>query len=174
MSFIILTTLAYILGIILAHFFIISYKIIFFILLFIIILSISGIIFSWKRNFILILLGFMLCGILIFNLNLLKISFDPLKFFTGKLAILNGQIIDFPQKKEEQTSFILKINKINEQPQNSLIKVFLTSKEQLNFSYGDLISLKGILEDIPPPKFPGDFNYKKYLNYQGIKQIIYL
>lgn len=43
----------------------------------------------------------------------------------------------------------------------------------LNLQYGDLIAFSGQVEEIPPPKNPEEFDYKRYLERQGVTGKVY-
>ncbi|MGE0561122.1 MAG: ComEC/Rec2 family competence protein [Flavobacteriales bacterium] len=116
------------------------------------------------------LLGVILTGLKTTNqLSLTKLN--------NQLVI--GEITDPPQKKDKIVKCVLTIkgNKTNSKWQNVNGKTILfIEKDSLaeNLAVGDLISFQPEFKDVPEPKNPLEFDYKKYLSFHLIKQQAFL
>jgi competence protein ComEC len=93
--------------------------------------------------------------------------------------ILIGEIIEPTQVKERSIKAILKIKGIKNQnnwtESNGKVIVYLQKDSLSNqLNVGDLISFEPKLEDVPPPKNPNEFDFRKYLSFHLIHQQAFL
>lgn len=51
---------------------------------------------------------------------------------------------------------------------------FQKTEDALKLDYGDLLAFRTPIEDIDPPKNPGEFNYRKYMERRGVMGMVYL
>lgn len=51
---------------------------------------------------------------------------------------------------------------------------FQKTEEALRLDYGDLLTFRVPIEEIDPPKNPGEFDYRKYLERRGVTGMVYL
>ncbi len=93
--------------------------------------------------------------------------------------ILIGEITEPTHIKEKTVKAILTINSIKNQNDwikcNSKVIVYL-QKDSLSkkLNTGDLIAFESKLENIPPPKNPHEFDFRKYLSFHLINQQAFL
>lgn len=111
--------------------------------------------------------------------NSLIFKKNDIVYFTPtekKAVILKGIIISQPEEKitqykNKRLSFILKALEIKIQDEwfsiTGLAKVNIYKPKQ-NLEYGDEINLEGQIYSPRPPSNPGQFNYKQYLQREGI------
>lgn len=152
------------------------------VLLFLIILLIKKINANYKLRW--------LFGALIYtNLALAGACLTSLKYQntdnTSKLLteqnnqILIGEIIKPTQIKEKTIKAILTVKGIKNQNEwtegNGKVIVYL-QKDSLSkkLSVGDIISFEPKLENVPPPKNPNEFDFRKYLSFHLIHQQAFL
>ena len=131
-----------------------------------------------------------LFGTLIYiNLALAGASLTSLKYQnTDKTAnlltetnnqILIGEIIEPTQIKERSIKAILNIKGIKNQNNwtagNGKVIIYLQKDSLSNLlNVGDLISFEPKLENVPPPKNPNEFDFRKYLSFHLIHQQAFL
>lgn len=83
------------------------------------------------------------------------------------------------EEKENSVKAIVNVNGIKtdntwKASQGKSIIYFEKSEKALALKSGDIISFEPILKDVPPPKNPNEFNFKRYLSYHLIHQQAYL
>lgn len=152
------------------------------VLLFLIILIIKKLNANYKLRW--------LFGLLIYtNLALAGACLTSLKYqktdSTSKLLteqnnqILIGEITKPTQIKEKTVKAILTVKGIKNQNEwtegNGKVIVYL-QKDSLSkrLSVGDIISFEPKLENVPPPKNPNEFDFRKYLSFHLIHQQAFL
>ncbi len=92
---------------------------------------------------------------------------DHLKYEVGEKLILEGIIVDEPDRRENSTRLVFGVQKV---------KILLTTERYSSWEYGDRVSVEGKLER--PENFEGgngrEFDYVGYLGKDGIRyQIIF-
>jgi competence protein ComEC len=129
-------------------------------------------------------------GLLLYlNLALAGASLTALKYYqsTTNTNVLNtsdeqliiGEVTEAPQVKEKTVKAILTIKglKQSEQWVESEGKVILylqTDSLAKTLTIGDIVSFEPKLENVPPPKNPNEFDFRKYLSYHLIHQQAFL
>ncbi|MBL4888380.1 MAG: ComEC family competence protein [Flavobacteriaceae bacterium] len=93
--------------------------------------------------------------------------------------ILIGEIIEPTQVKERSIKAILKIkgikNQNNWEEGNGKVIIYLQKDSLSNqLNIGDIISFEPKLENVPPPKNPNEFDFRKYLSFHLIHQQAFL
>lgn len=95
----------------------------------------------------------------------------------GMNCQVKGRIISYPEIKNEKLVFILKVDSIEFEGQKIKVsgktRTTLKKDEEI-LEYGDIILANGFLAIPGQNKFPGDFNWKKYLATQRIYSIFYI
>jgi len=93
--------------------------------------------------------------------------------------LIVGEIVSPPQVKEKTVKAVLKIKGIkNEREWNEStgkVIVYLQKDKKSNqLKIGDLLSFEPKLENVPPPKNPNEFDFRKYLSFHLIHQQAFL
>ncbi len=106
-------------------------------------------------------------------------STDSINPQNNKDQLIIGKIIEAPQIKEKTVKAILSIKGIKQKDQwvNNKGKVIIyLQNDSLSKSIeiGDIISFEPKLENVPPPKNPNEFDFRKYLSYHLIHQQAFL
>ncbi len=106
-------------------------------------------------------------------------SINTLSLNKTKNQFLVGELIEAPVIKTKSIKAVLNIKgiKSNKIWQNSSgkIVVYLQKDSLSNFlTIGDVISFEPHLENVPPPKNPNEFDYRKYLSFHLIHQQAFL
>lgn len=83
------------------------------------------------------------------------------------------------EEKENSVKAIVNVSGIKtddawKASQGKSIIYFEKSEKALTLKSGDIISFEPILKDVPPPKNPNEFDFKRYLSYHLIHQQAYL
>ncbi|MCM8784680.1 MAG: ComEC family competence protein [Candidatus Omnitrophica bacterium] len=92
----------------------------------------------------------------------------------SQISFIEGEILDIKEKKFKR-EIKLKIKKISpiDKNINYNSKVLLITKNQNKFLLGQTLKIKDFLiSQVNPPKNPFEFNYKKFLERQGIYYIV--
>jgi competence protein ComEC len=125
-----------------------------------------------KEKIFWIFLIIFLLGVIRADLNYYFLENSQLKNLNDKdqEIILIGKIVKEPQKENLKQKLVVKIEKIFNDNLKKKEKVLIYIKNQKEYIVGEKIRVTGELKT--PPKFE-DFDYKKYLNQQGIISVIY-
>lgn len=79
-----------------------------------------------------------------------------------------ARVLEPPEEREKTVKALLELDE-------GMVMAYLEkSDEALSLAYGDLIGFQVPLEEVAPPKNPGEFNYKKYLERRGVAWSVYL
>ncbi len=103
--------------------------------------------------------------VLIIFISLIRTNINVKSKYDINDTFFKGTIIDYKIKKDYIT-FTIKTK------ENIKCNYYLKSKEKINLNYGDKIYLKGTLKEPSNNTIPNTFNYKKYLNNNGIYFIL--
>ncbi len=159
------------------------------ILICIVCLILIYILLSKYERFQLYLPGILFLILLLFGC--LKINFDA-KYIVddnilnyiedGKNIILLGEVTELPRKSEHSIRFVIKAESLyyNNRPtkvSGGVLAVILQSKIETSvlkmLTYGRIIKLKGELTSVQTARNPGEFDFKNYLNLNGIYALFY-
>lgn len=132
--------------------------------------------FRWLFG-VLIFINLALAG---YNLTSLQSSKNhSFNLSDNQQQVMVGEIITPPAVKEKTVKTTLEIKGIhaNNKWQSSIGKIIVfINKDSLStqLKTGDYISFSPNIQNVPEPKNPHEFNYKKYLSYHLISQQSYL
>ena len=98
------------------------------------------------------------------------------------ISYIQGEVLRPPEKHNENYRFEIRISKINNKRKrkNRQIKAlvifnpFKSGKSSLDLKPGMVIEFPGLVLPVDSPSTPWEFDYKKYLNINGISGLIYL
>tara|TARA_R110001592_G_scaffold6720_1_gene36116 strand:+ start:6255 stop:8384 length:2130 start_codon:yes stop_codon:yes gene_type:complete len=148
--------------------------------LYVTVLSIKKINSSYKLKWLFGVLIYLTLFSLGYSLTLLKAnSNQPFQFNKSDNKVMIGEVISPPLVKEKTVKITVEIKGLKTRNNwiatNGNVILFIQKdslSQQLNF--GDYISFSPQLENIPEPKNPNEFDYKKYLSFHLIHQQSYL
>lgn len=83
-------------------------------------------------------------------------------------ASLMARVYEPPSEKENTVKVLLDMRGFK------VMAYFEKSEEALNLTYGDLLSFRVPIEEIPPPLNPEEFDYRQYLKRRGVTGRVYL
>ena len=131
-----------------------------------------------------------LFGLLLYlNLSLAGATLTALKYYQSNSStdtlnksdeqLIIGEITEAPQVKEKTVKAILTIKGIKQKEQwieskGKVIIYIQTDSLAQTLTIGDIISFEPRLENVPPPKNPNEFDFRKYLSYHLIHQQAFL
>ncbi|MCM8809229.1 MAG: competence protein ComEC family protein [Candidatus Omnitrophica bacterium] len=125
-----------------------------------------------NKKFIVSFLFFFILGYCLTEIN--KKNQKREKMESSQISFFEGEVINIKEKKFER-EIKLKIKKIcvGNKEVNYKGIVLLITKNQDKFLPGQTLKIKDfIISEIKPPKNPFEFNYKKFLERQGIYYIV--
>lgn len=100
-------------------------------------------------------------------------SFDLPEEIRGTLY---GNVTGIPAETENNIKAVVNIEKINDsildQPFKAL--VYFDKENGKRVNYGDIVIFNTLLKTPEPPKNPGEFNYKRFLNLKGVEKIAFV
>lgn len=122
------------------------------------------------------------------NLALAGACLTALKYYqTTATSTLNntneqliiGEIVDPPQVKEKTVKAIIEIKGLKQkdswiESKGKVIIYLQNDSLAKNLAIGDILSFEPKLENVPPPKNPSEFDFRKYLSYHLIHQQAFL
>ena len=170
-----LITIAWLLGIILGLYFKIgiAFFVVFFVIIYFFRKRNKYIKFFFSKKYILLIL---FCMITSFTQISYLESKNSEKFKNiYKDVIVEGTIISNPISKQYTDSYILKVEKVNEDityKNTKLILYIKKNRESRMYKYGDKILCKGEFELPEEQRNTGGFNYRKYLKTKGIYGLV--
>ncbi len=94
-------------------------------------------------------------------------------------ALLIGEIVEVPQVKEKTVKVILELKGIKQKEdwiasEGKVITYIQNDSSSTKLNVGNVISFEPKLEDVPAPKNPNEFDFRKYLSYHLIHQQAFL
>ncbi|HOK55758.1 MAG TPA: ComEC/Rec2 family competence protein [bacterium] len=125
-----------------------------------------------NRKFIIIFLLFFLSGYYITENYKRKLIPEKIDF--SQNSVIEGEIINIKEKKFER-EIVLNIKKIYKDNENKIWKgkVLLKTRNNDKLLPGENLRIKEFsISKIYPPKNPSEFNYKKFMERQGIFYLI--
>lgn len=110
---------------------------------------------------------FLFLGFFVAHINSRKYKFD---FEYQKVSEIEGNVLTVKERPFKKVITILaKKIYVENKFYDSNFKLILETKRKREFLKGENLKIKGIkLENIVPPRNPYEFNYKKFLERQGI------
>ncbi len=143
---------------------------------------VAGMAWVWERKsntgMIPVLLLFGLFGILAVQVRLN--SKNPLGDITGKLVQIYGQVVESPRYDEQRDIYVVETLSavVEGDKRNVKAKVQVSvyfgdqQEERQRYSYGDIVEVRGRLEEPPGQRNPKGFDYRAYLQRRGIYNVM--
>jgi competence protein ComEC len=133
----------------------------------------AGYLLRWQKNKLLILVLFFLLG-LAFSRFWIESSETALINYSGQV-VLKGRVVSEPDVREDKVFYLLQAQELTKSGETHLIpglvRLQLTDCDTV-FAYGDNLSVSGLLIRPDPAGNPGMFDYRIYLERQGIRVIL--
>ncbi|MCF8369424.1 MAG: ComEC family competence protein [Bacteroidales bacterium] len=107
-------------------------------------------------------------------------SFDPSNIlYKENTTYMVAEVSDVISERPRSYKTILRIKFTEEQgkllPASGKLLVYFEKGNETNrLAYGDVIMFKNKINELTPPRNPGEFNYKNYLNNKGIYHSAFL
>jgi competence protein ComEC len=133
-----------------------------------------GYLLQWQKNRLLIMVLFCLLG-LAFSRFWIENSETALTNYSGQRVVLIGRVVSEPDIREDKVFYLLQVQELVKAGETHLIPglVRLQLKDcDTVFAYGDNLSVSGMLIRPDPAGNPGMFDYRTYLERQGIRVIL--
>ncbi|NLI12620.1 MAG: DNA internalization-related competence protein ComEC/Rec2 [Peptococcaceae bacterium] len=130
----------------------------------------AGHVLGWRENRLLILLLFLSLGLGLSRLWVEE-SKPPLVDYAGQRVVLVGWVSEEPDVRADKVYYLLQAQELVRGEERISISgtVRLSVKEASQvFAYGDLLKISGLLSRPDPAGNPGAFDYRTYLERQGI------
>lgn len=98
----------------------------------------------------------------------------------SKQVKIFGTVIEVPEYRDGNIRVLVETDSVISDSRSfqiqsnifaTVYKIDLKNSFVRDISYGDVISVRGELSDLPEPRNPGEFNYGNYLKMQGISGI---
>ncbi len=92
-------------------------------------------------------------------------------------AVIKGIISEQPEVNDERIKILLNVQSVNDSASTGEVLTTIYKnkfKEDFlhKFTYGDVIEIKGRLENLPFQRNPGEFNYGEYLKLHDIDAVV--
>lgn len=141
---------------------------------FVFMVAVAGHILDWRENRRVILVLFLLLGLSLSRLDLEE-SKTPLVGYSGQRVTVTGRVAAEPDVREDKVFYLLEAQEIIKGEERRAVTgtVRLQVKESSKvFGYGDVLKVYGLLATPEPAGNPGAFDYRTYLERQGIRVIL--
>ncbi|MCL5289692.1 MAG: ComEC/Rec2 family competence protein [Bacillota bacterium] len=129
-----------------------------------------GVLRAWRFNAWVLFCVCACLGMVLTSLKLAAVD-SPLLAYKGKSVQVIGSVMDRPDVRPEATFYKLEVSKIVHNQESKSVSGVLRVKVKDRgkvFDYGDRLSITGLLSVPEPPGNPGAFDYRAWLNRQGI------
>lgn len=134
----------------------------------------AGYLFAWQKNSRLFLVLFLMLGLAL-SRSWVEGGETALVDYDGQRVVLTGLVVSEPDVREDKVFYLLQARELTKSGESLLIpgKVRLQIKESKRvFAYGDILSVTGLLARPDPAGNPGLFDYRTYLERQGIRVVL--
>ena len=132
--------------------------------------AVAGYILAWRYNARIILALFLLLGLAFSRLSIEE-SRTPLVDYAGQQVTLLGRLASGPDLRSDKVFYLFEARELVKGEDRKAVygQVRLSVKDvnQL-YDYGDALRVTGLLARPDQPGNPGGFNYRTYLERQGI------
>ncbi|TEB07285.1 ComEC family competence protein [Pelotomaculum schinkii] len=132
--------------------------------------AVAGYTFAWRYNPGVILALFLLLGLAFSRLSIEE-SRTPLVDYAGQQVTLIGRLVSGADLRSDKVFYLCEARELvkggERKPVCGQVRLSVKDVEQL-YSYGDLLRITGLLYRPDPPGNPGAFNYRTYLERQGV------
>ncbi len=141
---------------------------------FCLLIVVAGHILDWRGNRRAVLALFLLLGLVLSRLGMEE-SKTPLIQFAGQRIILVGQVSSGPDVRADQVIYQFRAQEVvrggERHPVSGAVRLQVKECNRV-FSYGDILKVSGLLIKPDTPGNPGAFNYRTYLEREGIHVIL--
>lgn len=129
---------------------------------------------SQQKNSTLILILFLLLGLALSRLWV-EGGETGLVNYSGQRVILTGRVVSEPDVREDKVFYLLQALELAKSGETravpGLVRLQVKDSNRV-FAYGDILSVSGLLARPDPAGNPGLFDYRTYLERQGIRMIL--
>jgi competence protein ComEC len=136
--------------------------------------AVAGYLLHWQKNRLLILVLFCLLG-LVLSRFWIESSETALINYAGQRVVLKGCVVSEPDVREDKVFYLLQAQELVKAGEThltpGLVRLQLQDCDTV-FAYGDNLSISGLLIRPDPAGNPGMFDYRTYLERQGIRVIL--
>ncbi|AQS59924.1 DNA internalization-related competence protein ComEC/Rec2 [Desulforamulus ferrireducens] len=133
-------------------------------------LAIIGIMRTWRHNPWVLFCVFLCLGTLWTSLAIAKAN-SPVTTLAGKTILVVGEVLERPDVRPDGVFYKLGLSKVTVEGTtkeiSGVLRVKVAGKGKV-FHYGDILQMKGYLSLPEPPGNPGAFDYRTWLQRQGI------
>lgn len=151
-------------------------------ILYLVLFSIKKVNSSFKLRWIfgvLLYLNLALTGATLTALNYQKSTTNTPSLTKNNNQLIIGEITEAPQVKEKTVKAIIKLKGLKHKDswtasKGKIIVYLQNDSLAKTLSIGDIVSFEPKLENVPPPKNPSEFDFRKYLSYHLIHQQAFL
>lgn len=133
--------------------------------------AVAGYLLAWQKNSRAVFILFFLLGLALSRLWI-EGSETALVNYSGQRVILTGRVVSEPDVREDKVFYLLQTQELKKAEESISISgtVRLQLKESNRiFAYGDILSVSGLLARPDLAGNPGAFDYRSYLERQGIR-----
>ncbi|OPY57040.1 MAG: ComEC family competence protein [Pelotomaculum sp. PtaU1.Bin035] len=136
--------------------------------------AVAGYVVAWRENRRVILILFLLLGLALSRLAV-EGSETQLTRYSGRWVTLIGQVVAEPDVREDKVFYLLQARELLQGGERraaaGAVRLQLKESNRV-FGYGDVLSVSGLLARPELPGNPGGFNYRTYLERQGISVVL--
>jgi competence protein ComEC len=129
---------------------------------------------AWQKNSRVIIILFLLLGLALSRLWI-EGSETALVNYSGQRVVLTGRVVSEPDVREDKVFYLLQAQELKKAGESlsisGLVRLQLKDSKQV-FAYGDILGVSGLLDRPEPAGNPGAFDYRTYLERQGIRVIL--
>ena len=151
-------------------------------ILYLVLFSIKKVNSSFKLRWIfgvLLYLNLAFAGATLTALNYQKSTSNKQLLSKNNNQLIIGEITEAPQVKEKTVKAIIKLKGLKHKDswtasKGKIIVYLQNDSLAKTLSIGDIVSFEPKLENVPPPKNPSEFDFRKYLSYHLIHQQAFL
>lgn len=136
--------------------------------------AVAGYLFSRWKNSRLLIVVFLMLGLFLARLWV-EDSETTLVNYDGQRVVLTGRVVAEPDVRADKVYYLLQAQELTKSGKTHLVSgaVRLQLKDTNRvFAYGDILSASGILTRPDSVGNPGLFDYKTYLERQGIRVVL--
>ncbi|MBV1769560.1 MAG: DUF4131 domain-containing protein, partial [Candidatus Desulforudis sp.] len=130
---------------------------------------------SHKSTRFLFFVLFVMLGVITAQLDL-RAAVSPLERWVGQPVVVEGMVDRDPEVRDDRAMYTLTVEKatIGSETLDSSGGRLLVTHYQPDavYGYGDVLEVRGLLQMPADPGNPGAFNYRAYLERQGISLVV--
>ncbi|MDD4767404.1 MAG: DNA internalization-related competence protein ComEC/Rec2 [Desulfotomaculaceae bacterium] len=134
----------------------------------------AGYLLAWRHNSRLLLVVFLLLGLSLARLWVAG-SETALINYDGQRVVLTGRVVAEPDVRPDKVYYLLQAQQLTKSgktdPVSGTVRLQLKETDRV-FAYGDLLTAAGLLARPDPAGNPGLFDYRTYLERQGIRVVL--